>query len=68
MEQGADFYEKVIRAIGDEEDEVVLVLSASMLRTAGIEVGDKIQIEARQDELVIRKGGQDKKGAEDDGQ
>lgn len=68
MEQGADFYEKVIRAIGDEEDEVVLVLSASMLRTAGIEVGDKIQIEARQDELVIRKGGQDKKGADEDGQ
>jgi hypothetical protein len=56
MNQHADYYEKVIRTIGDDEDEVVLVLSAKMLRTIGIEVGDKLIIETRPNELVIKKG------------
>ncbi|MCG5252952.1 hypothetical protein QYF48_22705 [Brevibacillus agri] len=56
MDQRADYYEKVIRAIDDDEDEVVLVLSANMLRKVGIEIGDNVMIEARKNELVIRKG------------
>lgn len=56
MDKEVDFYEKVIRSIDGESDEVVIILSIEMLLKSGIEVGDKLLIMARPNELVIRKG------------
>lgn len=53
--QDVDFYERVIRSLDDQSDEVVIILSVEMLQKAGIEVGNKLLITARPNELVIRK-------------
>lgn len=51
-----DFYHKVIRLVEDDTDECVFVVSAAILKQAGLEIGDTFLVEAREGELVIRKG------------
>lgn len=55
MERNNDYCHKILRTIGEEENEVVIVISLEQMQQAGLTIGDELTVFVRDGEIVIRK-------------